>query len=467
MNTTNNKHPWWLRIKHTLVDIWDFLTKDIWSLDLSKLTRLEAFGIKQIKVLVFVIRQFYADKLLMRASSLTYSTLLAIVPFLAVIFSISKGLGLHLDLAPVLSDFLSPLGPRGDQISAQIMEFVGNAQTGTLGYVGCAVLLLTVYGILNKIELSYNDIWHVPRIRSWPRRLAGYTLLTVIGPMAMFLVLALTASLTSTGLVQEILSRRHFALLLEKGLKTMPYALSCLLFALIIWTVPNVRVRFKAAVAGGAFSGILWQLSNLAFARFVAGASRASARDVLFAGFAALPLFLLWIYISWSIMLLGTQLGYVIHNVGVMEWRELEKQHGDALRRFVGVRAVLKIVRDLAAGKEAPGLDRLAEEMRVPQPVIGEILQPLLTANILTCGIDGDERYVPTKDPSRITMAELLLAFRGQVALPGKLLSQDPFGRNVERLLQKIDSSMEQGISNLSLHDAALWAEREERANNL
>jgi membrane protein len=459
MEQQGEKGRWWLQIRSLYSDIWDFLTKDIWSLDLTKLGHLQAFGIRQAKVLIFVLRQFYSDKLLIRASSLTYSSLLAIVPFMAVVFSILKAIGLHMDLAPALYNFLAPLGDRGGIIAENILQFVANAQTSTLGLVGTTVLLLTVYGILNKIEGSYNDIWHVPQGRTWPRRLAGYTLLTVIGPLSLFLILALTASVTSLDFVRGILSLEHLARLFDLVVKLMPYMLSCLLFSIVIWFVPNLRVSVRAAIIGGAFSGILWQLSNWGFARFIAGATHASTRDILFAGFAALPLFLLWLYASWSILLLGAELGYVVQHVGIMEWRELEKQYGESLRRFVAVRTVMVIVRDSAAHKSPANLVGLAREVGAPEPVVRSALQPLVFAKIITSAPAGSPNYVPARDPARISMAELLLALRGEISLPKRLFSRDKFGQNVVALLREIDFSMAEGIAKLSLKEATDFLE--------
>jgi membrane protein len=450
---------WWPKIKSIYAETWDFATKDIWSLDLTKLNRLQAFGIRQTKVFIFVLRQFYSDKLLIRASSLTYSSLLAIVPFLAVVFTILKAIGLHLNLMPALYNFLAPLGTRGDVIAEKILEFVANAQTSTLGLVGTTVLLLTVYGILNKIEGSYNDIWHVPQGRTWPRRLAGYTLLTVIGPLSLFLILALTAAITSLDFVRGVLSLEHLARLFDLVVKLMPYLLSCLLFSIVIWFVPNLRVSIRAAIIGGVFSGILWQLSNWGFARFIAGATRASTREILFAGFAALPLFLLWLYASWSILLLGAELGYVVQHVGIMEWRELEKRYGESLRRFIAVRTVLVIARDSTAYKSASPLSVLAREVGVPEPVVRSVLQPLVFAKILASAPDGSPNYVLARDPARITMAELLLALRGEISMPMKLFSRDKFGQNVVALLREIDSSMAKGITKWSLKEATDFLE--------
>lgn len=458
MGTEHSKQPWWASVQRAIVGAWAFLKGGIWSLDLTRRPSVQAMGIRQLKLLIFLYRQFYADMLLTRASALTYSSLLAIVPFFAVVFAISKGFGLHMNLAPVLSNLFSSLGPRGDQIATKILEFVENSQTGALGAVGFVALLLTVFGIVSRIEASYNEIWHVPRGRAWSRRGVGYMVLIVIGPLFALLILSATASVASTGLVQKILSYRISAALVQVGLRLTPYVLSCLLFTLMIWLVPNIHVKWRAAITGGCLSGILWQLSNWGLARFVVGASHASTRDVLFAGFAALPLFLLWLYLGWVITLLGAELGYVVQHIGVMEWRELEKRYGEEIRRFVRVRTALEIVRHFVTGPAVPSLEELEREMRMPGPIIRESLEPLVTANLLARSADDTERYLPVRDPAIVTVAELFRVFRGPTPLPESVYAKDPFGRYVEQLLRQMDASLERGPGKRSLHEAALSA---------
>jgi membrane protein len=456
----SNKRRWWDKIQPLSREIQNFLTERIWRLDLTGLTRPKVFLVHIVKVLIFLTRQFFAAKLLTRASALTYSSLLAVVPFLAVMFAIAKGFGLHLDMAPYLSDLLAALGPRGHEIATKILEFVENSQTGALGAIGFATLLLTVFGILNNIEVSYNDIWQVQRMRSWLRRLADYTLLLLFGPLVVFLVLALTAYITSIGFVRDVITHQFFALLIAFGLRLIPYVASSLMFILSIRFVPNTQVTLKAALVGGLFSGVLWQLSNFGIARFVVGVSQASARDVLYAGFAALPLFLLWLYIGWVIALLGAALGYVLQHISLMEWQEFEKRYGEGLRRFIVIRTVLEIVRDFTTGVEVPTLGELSSRVRAPEGVIQNLLEPLVTEKILVRTSEGeDERYLLARDAGTITMAELLFACQGQMTIPLGLYAEDAFGRHVERLLRQIDELLGEGVGKLSLREAALLAQ--------
>ncbi|MFH1007938.1 MAG: YhjD/YihY/BrkB family envelope integrity protein [Candidatus Latescibacterota bacterium] len=458
MATLDDRNPRWAKGKAAAGRIRHFLLDGIWRLNLTEWPRLLVVGVRYLKVLILLMRQFFADELLMRASALTYSSLLAIVPFLAVIFFVLKAFGLHMDLAPALSSLLSPMGAQGDQVSAKILEFVENSQTGALGVAGFATLLLTAFSILSSIETSYNEIWHVHRMRTWLGRMVGYMVLLVVAPFLVLVVLAVTASVSSIDLVRRILAHSPSAAVLEVGLKLTPYVLSCLLFTLLVFSLPNARVKLKAAMVGGFLSGIMWELSNWGFARFVVRASQGSAQEVLFAGFAALPLFLLWLYLSWVIALLGAQLGYVVQHAGVMEWRELERRYGYALRRFVGVRATLGIVRDFVTSGEAPSLGELSRENRVPAPILCDILEPLVAAGMLIRAPDDGEHFLPAQDPAAATVGQLLSAFEGQTTLPEGLYAQDPFGRSVERLLRQMDGMLEDGAGTRSLREAALLA---------
>ncbi len=432
----------------------DFLSTGIWHVDLHSLTRVESFLVRLLKLLIFLVRQFYADKLLTRASALTYSSLLSIVPFLAVVFAVMKAFGLHIDLAQPLCDLLAPLGERGDTIAMQILEFVENSQTGALGAVGFAALLVTVLSILNNIEVSVNEIWHVQRMRSWLRRIADYTALLVIGPLSLFLVLTATASVMSSHVARVVVSNPVFHIVGFLGLKLAPYVVSSFVFALVIGLVPNTRVRLEAAAVGGIFSGVAWQASNWAFAHFVVSASRASAREVLFAGFAALPLFLLWMYLGWAVFLLGAELGYVVQNAGVMEWRELERRYGHGLRVYIGLRATLTLVWHFVQGKPVPDTVTLSKSVGAPAPILEEIFAVLEQRDLLLRSGDGAQRYVLARDPELIPVAEVLEHLRGDVAIPDKLVRGERLGVLARELLERTTRAVREGPGGLSLKAA-------------
>ena len=160
-----------------------FIGTEIWHINTRGLSRIHGILVRITKSLIFLYYQFWEDRLLTRASALTYSSLLALVPLLAIVFTLYQTLGLYVDLEPTLREWLHPLGTNGDLIATKIMDFLANAQTGALGYIGLIVLLFAVVGILANIEESYNDIWHVRKMRNWRQRLISYMALLLIGPL--------------------------------------------------------------------------------------------------------------------------------------------------------------------------------------------------------------------------------------------------------------------------------------------
>ena len=162
---------------------YSFLTKDLWRVDLDILKGGRAFLVKTLRLLAVSSRDFSEGLINLRAMSLVYTTLLSLVPLLAVSFSVLKGFGVHNQIEPLLLNFLAPLGPKGGEIAASIIGFVENLNVKVLGAVGLAVLLYTVFSLIQKIEDAFNDIWRVRRQRSLARKISDYMSVLLIGPV--------------------------------------------------------------------------------------------------------------------------------------------------------------------------------------------------------------------------------------------------------------------------------------------
>lgn len=405
-----------------------FIGSEIWHINTQGLSRLHGLLVRIAKSIIFLYHQFWEDRLLTRASALTFSSLLALVPLLAIVFTLYQSLGLYVGIEPALREWLSPLGNNGDIVATQIMDFLANAQTGTLGYVGLVVLLLAVLGILANIEESYNDIWHVRRMRSWKQRLVSYLALLLIGP------LIITGVVTFTGSSNSIAILANFERI--AGFSPLSVLLIGLFFSLIIWSVPNTRVSIRAALVGGVSSGLGWLWLNRAFAQFIADTTQASAREILFAGFAALPLFLIWLYLGWVILLLGAILAYSIQNVGIMEWRQSERVHGTALRSYINVLAFLYIIRNYVEENRPTRLDRLASQTGAPENVLDEMLSAYADSGLLSRKSGYHVTYTPAASPADIPLRSLLNVLYHPGPLPDRFQSIDPLNALARDLLQ-------------------------------
>jgi len=236
-----------------------YLKKLIWERELSALPWWQAWLTKSVQICYVVVRDVVDGQLTLRAMSLVYTTLLALVPLLAVSFSVLKGFGVHNQIEPLLLNFLSPLGERGVEISSRIIGFVDNVKAGVLGSLGVALLVYTVISLIQKIESAFNYTWRVKRSRPFAQRFSDYLSIILIGPVLIFTALGITATLTSTAVVQKLVAIEPFGSFLQIGSHLLPYLLIITAFTFFYVLVPNKKVQFISALIGGITAGVLWE----------------------------------------------------------------------------------------------------------------------------------------------------------------------------------------------------------------
>lgn len=247
------------------------------------------------------------DVLSLQAMSLTYSTLLSLVPFLAVMFSVLKAFGVQNALEPFLAQTLQPLGTDAAEVTSRIISFVDNLQVGILGAAGVAMLFYTVVTLVAKIEDALNRIWRLPRSRSWPERITAYLSVVLVGPVMVFTALTLTASAQSYWLVERLIKIGFVSYVLTLATNVMPFILFCATFTFLYKLIPYTYVRSSSALIGGATAGILWQVVGTIFAAFVANSANYAA---IYSSFAILIVFLIWVYVGWLVFLVGAEVAY-------------------------------------------------------------------------------------------------------------------------------------------------------------
>ena len=283
------------------------ITDFVWAADLSRLPRWHAAGIGAIRICWAVLRDFAEGQISLRAMSLVYTTLLSMIPLLAISFSVLKGFGVHNQIEPFLLNFLAPLGDKGIEIGTRIIEFVENVKAGVLGSIGLGLLVYTVISLMQKIERAFNFIWHVPQQRPFAQRFSSYLSVIAIGPVLVFSSLGITASLTSTSVVVALTSIEPFGTLIRAAGTLLPYLLVVGAFTFIYLFMPNTRVRVSAALVGAAVAGLMWDTAGWAFASFVVNATKYTA---IYSAFAALVIFMIWLYVSWLILLIGANIAF-------------------------------------------------------------------------------------------------------------------------------------------------------------
>jgi membrane protein len=360
-----------------------------------------------------LIRDITRGDLTLRAMSLVYTTLLSIVPVIALSFSVLKGLGYHRELEPILYSFLEPLGDKGYELTSQIMSFVDNVKGGVLGSLGVMFLLYYLITTVEKVEESFNFVWRVEKPRSFGRRFSEYVSVMVVGPAVIVAALGLIAAVASTSFMQALSHYRPFDTILLVLSALTPYLLVSGVFTFMYGFVPNTKVRLRAALIGGVSAGAAWAFSGMVFARFVAGSTNTM---VIYAGFAIVIVALIWLYVSWLILLLGAQLAFYVQNPQYLRPGRGLIALNSSLKERVALSIMYLIVCDYRTAQHRWTTNRIAEHLELPGAALTPIVDALERRKLLLAA--EDDTWVPARDPHSIELNDVLDAVRHDTAGP-------------------------------------------------
>ena len=357
-----------------------------------------------------LVRDLAHGDLNLRAMSLVYTTMVAIVPLLAFVFALVKAFGLHRDfLEPLLLRFLTPLGSqRAGELTQRIVGFVDNVSGLALGFLGVAILLFTALSMAQKVEGSFNFVWRVDRPRSFARRFSEYLAFMLVGPLVMTFVMGFTAVLGSTAAVEYLTDIPYLGRTLLALGSLLPYVLIIASFSFLYVFVPNTRVRVVPALIGGALAGILWAGGGSLFTTFVVSVSRAEA---IYSGFAILFVAMAWLYLSWLILLLGAQLAFYVQNPDYLALGQRAPSTSNAVRERLALTAMLLVGRDFEKPGHGWRIESLAARIRVPRHILEPVTTALMSAGLLAR--TNENRLIPGRDLRRIELADILATVRG------------------------------------------------------
>jgi len=381
-----------------------------------------------------LVRDLLTGELNLRAMGLVYTTLLSLVPLIAFAFAVLKGLGVHRDLEPLIYEVLRPVGERAGELTTQIMDFVERVRGGVLGSVGLAFLLYTVVATIQKLEGAFNFAWHVERPRSLMRRISEYLSLMVIGPVFLVIVFGLFGAVPL-----------HPAL---RGLG--PYLFVTGVFTFLYVFVPNTRVRLRPALAGGVTAGILWAASGAVFAKIVALSTQMVA---IYAGFAIFLAALVWIYLSWVILLIGAQLSFYVQNPRYLRAGQAPVRLTSCLRERLALTVMLLVARRFVTG-HAPWRQRaLAEHLEIPGSALATVIDSLEKAGLLT--LTEEEDVLPARDLEGIGLQDVLSAVRDERQYENWLLWRARTEPAADAVADTVDAAIRERIGGTTLRELA------------
>jgi membrane protein len=422
-----------------------FVTVDLWSAEPPPGS--ERRLVRMLQFAIMVGEGFVRDRLLLRASALTYFTVLSMVPLLAVATSIAGAIGVGSEgfLEPVLNAIAAGSPEAHEKIRARIE----NANFAGLGTLGAAVLFVTTVLAISNVERALNEIWGVRQARGWSRRFPDYLAVLIVGPLLGGIAISLSTTLQSEWLLKRMLELPGFARLHEFGLRQAPWIVLSLGFAFLYWFLPNTRVRPLSALLGGLPAGLLTVAAQGLYLDFSVGVVKYNA---FFGSFAALPLLFVWIYVFWAIALLGAEIAFAHQNLDLYRREVRGMRPGAAAREAIGMRIALEVAQRFRDAVPPLDADALSDALGVPVRTVRDVADHLISGGILSvrAGGESDEGLQLGRPAECILVTDVLASLRGE---PEAMSGDAAVGAIVEVLQAELEEGVVKGAGGRTLAD--------------
>ena len=404
-----------------------------------------------------VFNGFFENQCLIRASALTFTTILSIVPFLAVAFSISKGFGIQ-NTEFVRGLLLRITGERTEVVE-KILTYIANTNVKTLGWLGVITLLATVFSMVGTVEKAFNTIWGVRRGRTAWRKFTDFFSVILVCPLIIVLSASFTVSLRKSDLVKELLAVSAIGGLEGLVLQLVPLLLIWLAFTFAYAFIPNTKVQLSSAATGGLLAGILWQSAQWGYINWQIGVTKYNA---IYGSFAQLPLLLVWLYISWVIVLLGAEMGHAKQDLHSFTTRRFLGRTGVVERQKVALLMMLAVTRRFLDGLPPYSVEEVARRLSVPPELVGELFG-LLSGSGLTVLAENENQHAVAlaSNPDCIRLWDVLrVVLESASGSHPFILTAGRFGF-VEEALGALRQASAESAANVTLADLAAHLEPE------
>lgn len=401
-----------------------------------------------IRVIYDSGRGFIEDDCYSKASALTFYSLLSIVPILAVLFGIAKGFGLETALELEIGERFGEQKELVNKLIEFAYSWLHTVKGGVIAGFGVFVLFWSVLGLLSSIETTLNAIWKMPISRTIGRRISDYLAIMVICPFFLITSSSITvwlSHLTRTAQSNVFVEVVNPLLLLI--LKFFPFLLSWILFIFVYFFLPNTKVYMRSAVIAGLIAGTVFQFWQWLYIKFQIGVSSYGA---IYGSFAALPLFLIWLQISWLILLLGAELAFEIENDLFIPYRRTVYLSSKAAALLISYRCIEAFVKG-----NPPQTDRsLAHELGISLNHLHILLEALQKERILSAVFYKDRTigYQPARAIESITFTMVCNAIDKSNELLASVRDSMPFQR-IQDYLKKSNSTLEIANFNQPIYD--------------
>ncbi len=431
-----------------------FIKTDIWRMRSRELPRTKSIGIGLLRIIVLSVQRFDKHDCLFRASALTFYSLLSIVPILAMAFGLAKGFGFEKSLEREL--FQTFQGQ--EDVVLRVMDFarslLESAKGGIIAGVGLVLLFWTIIRVLGNIENAFNHIWGIKKPRSFSRKISDYLSAMLVCPVLWIVSSTVTVVIKSEVqlVVQKIALLGVISPAIFFTLRLLPYCFIWILFTFVYMFMPNTKIKFASGIFAGIVAGTLYQVFQLVYISFQIGVAKYSA---IYGSFAALPLFLVWLQLSWMIVLFGAELSFAHQNVETYEFEPDCSALSYGFKKLLTLRVAHLLVKDFSQGNKPLSAVQIANILEVPIRLVREILYELARSGIVSEICDNEDTepsYQPARNIDSLTIKYVIdrLEQQGSDDIPVNK------SKELERLsgcLQAFDEVVKKSPANMRLKD--------------
>lgn len=358
------------------------------------------------RIIYSISGSFSAHQGPLRAAALTYTTVLSLVPFLAIAFSVLKGLGAQNALEPLLQ---SVAGDSGETVS-RIIEYVNNTKMKSIGVIGLLMLIVTVISLMGSIENAFNAVWGVRETRSARRRFSDCLSVVIIGPILLLVATSMTSTLQSQWILQWLIKNTYLGDAILLLFRILPYLSIWVAMVFLYIFIPNTKVRLASAVTGGVIAGTAWQLAQWGYFHFQIGVANYNA---IYGTLAAVPVFLVWIYASWLIVLYGLEIVFAHQHHGQVLPESSVASLTVTAREELAVALLVQVNLHFRHGGAAPSAQSLADGLNVPLLQLEPLFDELRQSGHLALTSGSEPGWLPARDPSGVRVSDVIGTLRG------------------------------------------------------
>jgi membrane protein len=426
--------------------ITQFLLHDVWETEISSLSAMRALLVRIVRVGHMVIKGFGEDELPVRASSLTYTALMSLVPLCAIVFAILNALGFGEDRITALLKWTEDMPEQFQSFIVQLRELANATNFAALGWIGVVFLLLTAVMVLANIELSFNRVWGITHSRNLLRRVANYISILVVVPILVGAATTITATLRSDAMIARLGS---IGFIYHNLLNFLPLISTWLAFGFLYASLPNTRVKANSAIISGLVGAILWLIWQKVYIALQLGVAR---YNQIYGAFAVIPIFLAWLYISWVIILLGAEVAFAVQNEATYHLERDAESANLKARTAIGLAVMERAAEALEEQAPPMEISTFARERKIPVRLLNEVTELLVCSGWLAEVSERSGQYVLLKAPEKIHIKEIFARMLDE-GMSSKHLGVDHLGAPVEQVLSRLEQGLDKALDDLTLRD--------------